>query len=158
MTGKYYSVDMADCVQVLRDLEPKMKAAAIAHWGYDPYDISCTGRVWGYQDLLYLQGRVPLPLINTLRKARGLWILGLAEDQIVTKALDSLHVITPSRPLAEAFDVVMKDRTGKRTYASTLDADNDKIWDYKELAEIGRSIGLHPGMDFGDMPHFEVIA
>ena len=110
--------------------------------------ITCTARSESEQKALYAQGRQQLFIVNELRDDAGMSLIRESENKVVTWTLDSKHVIGAKRSFADAFDIaVMKN--GKIDWAD--------IDTYKQVASIGKEIGLKAGADFKtpDYPHFE---
>ena len=114
--------------------------------------ITCTKRDQTDQSCLYLQGRVALDLVNYFRASFGL--LKTNSINIVTWTLHSRHF--PNKEgKAEAFDIVIYKEGNCYWDVDKTDINADQIPDYKQIAEIGRKIGLKPGADFGDYAHFQ---
>ena len=72
----------------------------------------------------------------------------------VTWTLRSKHIVYNPGGKARAFDIVIL-RDGKAEWSLKYDINENEIPDYEEAAEIVRGVGLRPGADFGDYPHFE---
>jgi len=87
------------------------------------------------QATLYMQGRtLPGPIVTK------------------AKAGDSFH------NYGMAFDfVILEDNVP--SYSDRLDWNGNRLWDYKEVGEIGKALGLAWGGDWGwDAGHFEYKA
>jgi len=120
-----------------------------------PFTITCTARTYSEQVALFAQGRKTLEEVNALRKQVGLWLITAEENRRkVTWTLNSKHIIHNPGEKARAFDIVIL-KGGKAEWSLKVDVNENEIPDYEEAAEIGRSVGLKPGADFGDYPHFE---
>jgi hypothetical protein len=124
--------------------------------------LTCTSRLAIEQRALYAQGRELLVTVNHLRDNAGLYLITEKENKIVTWTLDSKHIITDKRPLAEAFDIVIMK--GKRAqWDLKVDVNANDIPDWIEVAQIGKEIGLRCGAYFldkngkpkPDYPHYE---
>ena len=114
--------------------------------------ITCTRRDATDQSCLYLQGRTVLGLVNYFRASFGL--PKTSSTNIVTWTLRSRHY--PNKDgKSEAFDVVIYKEGNCYWDVDKTDINADQIPDYKQIAEIGRKIGLKPGADFGDYAHFQ---
>ena len=112
--------------------------------------VTSVDRTPGEQAALYVQGRYALRVVNLYRKAAGMYLLKTEdENSIVTRTLDSLHLH------GRAFDIVLGGR--KKHYNLKIDENMSGGPDYQEAAGIGRKIGLKPGYDFGDAPHFQLV-
>jgi len=81
--------------------------------------------------------------LNALRKMYKFWDLSEAEaDRRVTWTLDSKHFY------GKAFDAVPLGKNGKVDWNAP-----DEVW--AKMAECAERVGLYPGRNFGDNPHFE---
>ncbi len=122
--------------RLIKDLDKDTQVKFLAFAGLMaqegiPFIITCTYRSQEEQDELYAQGRTK-------------------PGKIVTWTKHSRHSDH------KAFDIaIVKD--GKPTWDLKVSVDGDDIPDYLEAAEIGRKVGLKPGADFKDYPHFESI-
>jgi hypothetical protein len=120
--------------------------------------LTCTARDQKEQIALYAQGRDSLALVNEKRRVAFLPPITQKQNVKVTWTLDSLHVVSPARPLAEAFDFVVV-KAGAAIWDVKADVNGDHIPDYQQVAQIGREIGLVCGADFKpspDYPHMQV--
>jgi hypothetical protein len=115
------------------------------------YMVTSTLRTWAEQQALWAQGREPVEVVNALRKAVGWAAIGAVEAaKKVTWTMESQHL------KGTAFDIALIDRLKKPHWNEKISVNNNALPDYKEAAEIGRSVGLKPGYDFSDPCHFEV--
>jgi len=149
------SRDINQCVIWLRKKWVELKALC-ADKGID-IRLSCTSRSCNEHGALYAQGRRTLDVVNHLRENVGLpSINAIQNKRKVTWTLNSKHVISDKRPLSEAFDIFIQ-KDNQAIWDLKADVNKDSIPDYKQVAEIGRSIGLVCGADFStpDYPHFE---
>jgi hypothetical protein len=81
--------------------------------------------------------------LNALRKKYKFWDLSKAEaDKRVTWTLNSQHFY------GKAFDAAPLDKEGHVWWSAP-----DDIW--ARMAKCGEAVGLYPGRNFGDNPHFE---
>ena len=122
------------------------------------YMITCTGRLLAVQKAYYAQGRQPRKVINAMRKKLGLYLLGQAEaKRKITWTMKSKHIIKTPTDKSRAFDIVIVDKRGRAKWDSKCDLNLNGLFDYMELADIGRGLGLRCGADFKtpDYPHFE---
>lgn len=142
----------------LNDLSPEVKA--LAPQLVDEVQkqlgiriiITCTKRDPVDQCILYMQGRTPPELVNYYRASFGM--PKTDSNKIVTWTLHSRHF--PNKEgKAEAFDIVIYVDGQSYWDVTKTDINKDKIPDYKQIAEIGRKLGLKPGADFGDYAHFQ---
>lgn len=101
----------------------------------------------GEQAALYTQGRYDLATVNRYREAAKMVPIAEAQNKVVTQTLNSRHLH------GEAFDIVLG---AERHYNLKVDSNANGKKDYAEAAEIGRRIGLVPGIDFGDAPHYQL--
>lgn len=153
------STKICDLVPALQKLfrlfEKGMLEAGIS------FKLTCTARTYKEQLALYAQGRQSLLEVNKLRKAAGLPGISQKENtKKVTWTLNSKHIINPEKGItqAKAFDIVLLT-DGRPHWDLKVDVDKDLVPDYKEAANVGRSVGLLPGADFKknpDYPHFEL--
>ena len=100
-------------------------------WQHD-FIVTSTYRDDEYQAWLFAQGRTrPGP--------------------IVTWTLNSYHV------KREAWDIAFRKNGTILWDVAKTDVNNDQIPDYKELAQVGRELGLIVGADFPkpDWPHYQ---
>jgi hypothetical protein len=110
--------------------------------------ITSTDRRGIEQAALFAQGRYPMEVVNAYRKEAGMYLLkDVKENIVVTKTMASQHL------LGRAFDIVLG---AKKHYDLKVDQNKADGPDYKEAAEIGRKIGLVPGIDFGDPCHYQL--
>lgn len=128
-----------------------------------PFIITSVDRNILEQMALYVQNRLPLKDVNIFRKQAGLYLFKSEAENVgpVTWTLDSLHVVNNfdsmlDNDLSRAFDIAII-RDGKAEWNLKADVNDNNIADYKEAAEIGRKIGLVPGIDFGDAPHYQLF-
>ncbi len=157
------SREISQCVPQLQAKYYRMKDIAESKGVH--FALTCTSRLAIEQRALFAQGREKLEMVNHLREDAGLYaITEEANKRPVTWTLDSKHIINDKRRLSEAFDVVILGKDDKASWDLKVDANDDDIPDWLELAEIGRSVGLKCGADFmgkdgkpkPDYPHFEV--
>lgn len=150
------SRDIMKCVPDLRELflRHKMECQKI---GIN-IALSCTSRDYIEQLALHAQGRESLDMVNHQRANAGLPPITEAQNKsCVTWTLDSAHIINGKRELSEAYDIyIVKD--GKAIWDVKADVNGDNLPDYKQVADIGRRLGLKCGADFPkpDYPHYEV--
>jgi hypothetical protein len=116
------------------------------------------------QDLLFMQGRHTLEVVNSFRKQRGYLPITAAENIVVTWTLDSKHIIGEKRKLSEAFDIALIAHN-KPHWDTKININNNEVPDYIEVANIGLSCGLIAGAFFKskttgkptpDYCHFEI--
>jgi len=125
----------------LNDLyEPLSKviktALIIANARNLPITITCTLRTPSEQAALYAQGRRKLSLVNSLRKSVGLGKITDKENKRrITWTLTSYHNTLP-KSMAVDFAIGKK----KIYWDSKVDINNNEIPDYKEFADICKSI------------------
>lgn len=125
------------------------------------YLITCTARQARAQLVLYAQGRNPTAVVNNMRSKLGWVPITDKQNVCVTWTTNSLHVIDledskTTNDLSKAFDLVILD--GKKAiYDVKVDINKNRISDYLELANIGKSLGLIPGAFFKkpDFPHYQ---
>ena len=108
--------------------------------------VYCTYRSSDEQTALYVQGREPLPVVNTLRERAGLPPITDSANRIATKARagSSYHEYRC------AFDCVPLE-AGKPVWD-----DKHPLW--QKIGEIGKSCGLEWAGDwktFKEFPHFQ---
>ena len=133
------------------------KALQIAKEKELPITITCTRRSSDEQRALYMQGREPLEKVNIVRKRLGLYLLSEEENsRKVTWVTSSYHTCSPK---AMAFDFAV-GASGKIFWDIKVDVNHDNIPDYKEFAEICKS--LDPNIEWGgdwentkDFPHIQ---
>ena len=118
------------------------------------YVVTSTLRTVAEQTALYAQGRQSLAEINALRLVAGMPKLPASEaKRVVTWTMSSRHLS------GRAFDIALIGVDGKTPHWNEkISVNLNDTPDYFEAAEIGRKVGLKPGADFGDLPHFEVPA
>jgi peptidoglycan LD-endopeptidase CwlK len=119
--------------------------------------ITCTGRTKQEQEALYAQGRHPLPFVNTLRQAAGLYLLEAeAENRKVTWTKNTKHLILADG-FCRAFDFcLVKD---KRAYWDIkVSVNNNRVPDYEEAGLIALEVGLEWGGRWKtpDYPHCQL--
>lgn len=136
--------------------EEKMKKAKL------PFIVTSVDRNILEQMALYVQNRLPLKDVNRFRKQAGLYLFKTEAENTgpVTWTLESLHVCNNfdsmlDNDLSRAFDIAII-RDGKAEWNLKADVNSNNIIDYKEAAEIGRSVGLTPGIDFNDPCHYQL--
>jgi peptidoglycan LD-endopeptidase CwlK len=150
-----------DCCPELQEKYPAF-AAAMAAAGI-PFILTCTARTVREQVALYAQGREPLDMINSLRRAAGLCPISFWESRDkVTWTLASKHIIDledniPENDKARAFDISIS-RDGKPCWDLKVNVNKNDLPDYEEAGKIGESVGLRWGGRFPspDRPHFEI--
>jgi len=99
---------------------------------------------------------IPIRITNTLRtheEQASLYAQGrTAPGPIVTQAKPGYSY----HNYGLAFDFVILAGTVP-TYSDRVDWNKNEYWDYKEVGEIGKSLGLNWGGDWGwDAAHFEM--
>jgi hypothetical protein len=137
------------CIKLIDEVQKRLGIRII---------VTCTKRDKVDQCILYMQGRTDQDLVNYYRAAFSMPKADSANK--VTWTLHSRHYPNETGPdvgKAEAFDVVIY--VDGKTYWDIVktDINKDQIPDYKQIAEIGRELGLKPGADFGDYAHFQNI-
>jgi hypothetical protein len=146
-----YSRDIKKCHPELQRIWP-LHQTACAVIGIR-IELSRTSSEWDEQRALYAQGRETLEMVNHLRDHAGLPAIIEDQNKIATWTTDSKHLRHP----AEAYDIFIVD--GKTAvWNLKADTNGDNKADYKQVAEIGRSLGLVAGYfwDKQDAPHFEL--
>jgi len=110
-----------------------------------PIVITCTARTLLEQCALYVQGREPLEVVNTVRKAAGMYALTDSENKRrVTWTLRSSHVTDLTNEnhkddFARALDfAIIKDK--KATWDLKVNVNENEIPDYLEVAQIAKRI------------------
>lgn len=146
-----YSRDIKKCHPELQRIWP-LHQAACAVIGIR-IQLSRTSSEWDEQRALYAQGRESLDMVNHLRGNAGLPLITEAQNYVVTWTLDSKHLRRP----AEAYDIFIVDGK-KAVWSLKADVNGDNEPDYKQVAEIGRNLGLVAGYfwEHRDAPHFEL--
>lgn len=137
-----------ECQRLLAEFAKEMTLAGLN------FVVTSTLRTMDEQTALHAQGRKPLAEVNTLRKIAGMPPITAKENQKpVTWTMNSRHLTS------NAFDIALiLPGTKKAHWNEKISVNSNDIPDYKEAAEIGRRVGLKPGADFGDWPHYEVVA
>lgn len=155
MVASMYSRDIKKCHPDLQRIWPLHKAACAVIGIH--IELSRTSSEWDEQRALHAQGRETLEMVNHLRRNAGLIEISAKENNIVTWTTDSKHVINDSRQLSDAYDIFIVD--GKSAvWDIKADVNGDNEPDYKQVAEIGRNLGLECGYFWKthkDAPHFE---
>ncbi len=129
--------------RLIKDLDKEVQTkflvfSALMAEEHIPFILTCTYRSQEEQDALYAQGRTTV-------------------GKIVTWTKHSRHSKTlDGKPASQAFDIAIL-KEGKPTWDLKVSVNDDDIPDYQQAAEIGRKVGLKPGADFKDYPHFESI-
>jgi len=96
------------------------------------------------QAAYYAQGREPLAAVNAKRHRAGLAPIGEAENgRIVTKTLDSLHII------GRAIDICPMDSKGRIVW--TVTKDNAALW--LSIGAIGERCGFEWGGRWAPLVH-----
>lgn len=148
----------------IKDLTPALQrlydkfAVAMARASLE-FKITCTARTVEEQMALYSQGRNTLSVTNSLRAAAGLTPITAKENKLkVTWTMNSKHIITKDNPKARAFDIVLLNKDSKPYWDIKVSVNKNTKPDYREAADIGKSVGLIVGADFKkpDMPHYEI--
>jgi len=134
---------------VVKELERKMQDFILACRKRGlTVGITSTDRKGIEQAALFAQGRYSLEIVNMYRKEAGMYLLkDVKENVVVTKTMASQHLV------GRAFDIVLGQ---KKHYDLKVDSNHTGGPDYQEAAEIGRGLGLKPGIDFGDPPHYQL--
>lgn len=132
--------------------------------------ITSVKRTKDEQIALYAQGRERLAVVNELRRLTNLPDITTAENtRKVTWTLKSRHLpLEVNDPLCIkhpewigkclAFDIAILKDGENPVWDLKVDVDNDGIPDYKEAADVARSVGFRVGADFkpnADWPHIE---
>lgn len=110
-----------------------------------PIVITCTARTLLEQCALYVQGREPLEVVNTVRKAAGMYALTDSENKRrVTWLLKSAHLIdrdneTTRDDFAKALDFAIVKK-GKAVWDLKVNINNNEIPDYQEVGAIAKKI------------------
>jgi hypothetical protein len=147
----------------IKELTPELQRlydkfeAAMALAGLK-FKVTCTARTIEEQTALYSQGRNTLSTTNSLRTAAGLSPITDKENKSkVTWTMNSKHLITKDNPKARAFDIVLL-KDSKPHWDIKVSVNKNTKPDYREAADIGKSVGLIVGADFkkSDMPHYEI--
>ena len=127
-----------------------------------PFMITSVDRNILEQMALFVQKRLELKDVNRFRKAAGLYLFKSEEENknIVTWTLESYHVVNTmdsmiDNDLSRAFDIAIL-KNAKPEWNLKADINANQMPDYQEAAEIGRKVGLVPGIDFGDPPHYQL--
>ena len=156
----------------LNDLTPTLKEKVLllhekAEKAGLSFIITCTARDTLEHLALYAQGRMPLQFVNMLRAYAGMAPIDeKANERKVTWTLNSRHVVNLLKgEKAQAFDVALKDKSGRVHWDIKIDVQDDEIPDYEQLGLLGESIGLKWGGRFKnradeprpDRPHFQEI-
>lgn len=133
----------------LSHLTPALHVLCTAHLaaceaaGLDVF-VTFTRRTAAEQGALWAQGREPLVRVNTLRELAGMPPITEAENgHCVTWTRNSKHLPGPDG-LARAYDIAIRDKSGV-FWDCKRDGNHNGHPDYKEAAEIGRSLGLECG-------------
>jgi len=101
--------------------------------------IICTKRSQEEQTALWCQGRESLEEVNKLRRECGLYELKEGENKIVTWNKVSYHSTSPK---AMAFDFCIGSKE-HIFWDVKVDTNEDKISDYKEFADICKSLDIN---------------
>jgi peptidoglycan LD-endopeptidase CwlK len=113
--------------------------------------ITCTLRNQAVQDVLYMQGREPLDVVNAARKTVGLWSLLPSENfKPVTWSRTSKHVADsmsddPIKRKSLALDFAIRGKDYVLIWNPKVDIDGNNIPDYEECGGIAESLGLFWG-------------
>ena len=118
-----------DAVKWFERFRVKVEQELGMSYGFD-WGVTSTYRDQEFQNNLYEQGRTK-------------------PGKVVTWTRHSRHTAR------RAWDIVVKDKDGNLVWDVKADTNADNIPDYKQLAGIGKSMGLHCGADYGDWCHFE---
>ena len=99
---------------------------------------------------LWMQGRESLDKVNAQRKICGMAPITEKENEKKrTWTMNSKHIVTPDHPLSDAIDFVIM-RNGKPIWNDNVDANDNNIPDYIEVAKIAEECGLKAGAFFLD--------
>lgn len=106
-------------------------------------------------NLLRAAGKTIQETCDFIRAEEGLYLLHGSEWHKITWKMNSYHLAN-AEGLSRAFDIKIYKPGNVPTWDEKWDADMDGTPEYKEAAEIGRAVGLKPGADFGDWPHYQL--
>jgi len=123
------------------------------------YILTCVLRTKEEQKALFAQGREPISVVNSLRKACGMYELAPKENlRKVTWTNNSKH-FADTDGYSRAFDYAIL-LPGKKiiTWDTKWDGDLDGIPEYMEAAQFAKEVGLEAGAfwDTPDYPHVQV--
>lgn len=127
-----------------------------------PHALTSVARTILEQMALFVQGRLPLDLVNSFRLHAGLYTIAKEDNNVVTWTLDSKHVTNffdkdLNNDKSRAFDfVILKE--GQMTWDIKVNVNENEIPDYEEAGRIGESVGLVYGGRFStpDRCHLQV--
>ena len=136
--------------------DKKMKEVGLA------YAITSVARTVLDQMALFVQGRLPIDIVNLFRYEAGMKKLPENENKKVTWTLKSKHITNffdkdLSNDFSQAWDIaLLKDN--KVYYDIKVSVNSNVEADYDEAGRIGKEIGLIWGGDFKspDKVHFEL--
>lgn len=103
------------------------------------------------QEALYAQHREPLDAVNARRTKAGMPPITEAQNAFcVTWTMKSKHLPGPDGK-SRAFDVCLVDAQGHAVWNPKADGDHNGVPDWKDIADLGKSMGLVPGYYFPEM-------
>lgn len=129
-----------------------------------PFIVTRTSCTQTDQNLLFMQGRFPLAVVNAERAKYHYFPIVEVDNKIVTWTLDSKHVINEQHPYSDAFDIALISHN-KPHWNTKISINDNEIPDYIEVANIGLTCGLIAGAFFKskttgkptpDYCHFEI--
>lgn len=125
-------------------------------------------RTYLEQVALHAQGRLSIEDVNIARRIAGMLPIAAEYNKEVTWTLNSKHIINllddnPKNDKSEAVDYGILDKNGKYRGDEKADTNEDNIFDYRQLGNLGKKIALefeYPiywGGDWKkpDYPHWE---
>jgi hypothetical protein len=126
-----------------------------------PFIVTSVDRNILEQMALFVQGRLPLSMVNGFRMAAEMGVIKEDENQKVTWTLNSKHVTNMfdedlNNDLSRAFDIAIL-KEGKPTWDLKVSVNGNEVADYSEAGVIGEQCGLKWGGRFSspDYCHFE---
>jgi peptidoglycan LD-endopeptidase CwlK len=135
----------------------KMGEAGLVHI------VTSTSRSILEQMALFVQGRLPIDVVNSFRSHAGLLLINKNENNVVTWTLDSKHITNMfdkdlNNDKSRAFDIAILNKQGQAIWDLKVDVNTNDIPDYDEPGKIGELVGLKWGGKFPnpDRPHFEL--
>lgn len=157
MSSREITVLHPKLIPVYYDFAASMDKAGVK------YKITSTARDITEQMALFVQGRLPIEVVNRFRSIVGLYALQKdSENKIVTWTLNSKHVTNYfdknfDNNYSRAFDIVLF-KSGRVHWDIKVDVNDNEIHDYLEAGLIGESVGLVWGGRFSkpDYVHFQM--
>lgn len=138
------SRDIKNCVPALQIVWEKVEREVLQEFGIT-IKLAYTSRTQIEQAVFFLNDKIPIDLINDVRKSLGMPPANSHSE--LTKTLCSKHLISKKEPLSRAFDFYI-EKDGK--------PDWDDIEAYKKVGKWFESYGFSCLDEIHDYGHVEV--